>query len=764
VASTLRTNRYPPLLYALALFASAALLFVVEPLAGRLVLPKLGGTPAVWVTCLLYFQVMLLAGYLYAHAAPTCLGERRHAALHLAVLLIPWLVLPVALPSWWPAPDAAPPVPWLLGLLLVSVGLPFFAVATTGPLLQRWFAATGHPAGRDPYFLYAASNVGSMVGLFSYPFVLEPLLSLGDQGRLWAVLYGAFVILVAACAAAFWRSPRPAERASSEAATLPVPPPGWGRRLRWLVLAFVPSSLLLSVTLHLSTDVVAIPLLWVVPLALYLLSFVVAFARRPLVRAATVARWLPLIVVLVVLTLLAEATEPAALLVPLHLLLLFAVAVFCHCELAENRPPAGRLTEFYLWLSVGGALGGVFNVVVAPLLFRGVTEYPLVLVLACALRPPVVRPAGAGWEPAVMQEEALSAMRRLRWTDVALPVGLGAATVGLILVVQLVMQRRQLLPGPITTGVMFALPVLVCYTFLARPLRFALGVAAVFVAAGVCGDVYGTTQFRARSFFGAHRVTVDRDHRFRVLIHGNTIHGQQFLDPARRHEPLAYYHRTGPIGRVFEMLDKDWRFRRSGRVAVVGLGAGALCCYARKGQRWTFYEIDPIVRDIAQDPELFTYWNDCAVRPGLEMGDARLRLEQSSKHYDLLVVDAFGSDAIPAHLLTREALAVYRAHLAPGGVLAFHISNRYLDLEKVLGDLAAGAGLPCRARADLGVTPDEERETGKRTSHWVVLAEQERTLARFVAWSRVRGQPGRRVWTDDYYSLLGVFKWDWESD
>jgi hypothetical protein len=781
-------------LFASTLFVSAALLFVVQPLVARLVLPLLGGTPAVWNTCMVFFQAVLLAGYAYAHAAPARLGVRRHAAVHLLVLLVPWLVLPVALPSGWPPPDSTAPVAWLLGLLAAAVGLPFFAVATSGPLLQRWFASTGDPAARDPYFLYAASNLGSLVGLFAYPFLLEPTLTLGDQGRLWAGGYAAFVALTAACAVALWRAPA-AKTADAPRPEAPAPPLAWPRRLRWLLLAFVPSSLMLSVTTYLTTDIAAIPLLWVVPLALYLLTFVLAFGRRhpeggavpgvarrgpprpetlpeggavdeaglpadrpagrpqgvarrgptrprtTIVRPAWLARWLPLVVLLVVLALLSEATEPAGVLIPLHLVALFWVGLFCHGTLAEDRPDARRLTEFYLWLSAGGVLGGLFNALVAPVLFRGVVEYPLVLVLACALRPGLA-PAARRFGPRVR--------------DVALPVLLGLVTAALVVG----LQAGGLPPGPVSVALMFGAPLVVCYTFLARPARFALGVAALLLAGGLYRGVHGESAYRARSFFGAHRVTLDPTHSFRVLVHGNTVHGRQSLDPAQRRRPLSYYSRRGPIGRVIALMEKEGRLHR---VGVIGLGAGALACYARPGQRWTFYEIDPVVVTIARDTGLFTYLRDMPEEPEIVLGDGRLQLARSSERYDLLVIDAFSSDAVPVHLLTREALAVYRAHLAEGGVMAFHVSNRYLNLQGVLGDLAADArpSLVCWSLEDRGLV-GPERQEGKDPSHWVMLMEQSTSLALLGhgPWEKVERRPDHRVWTDDFSNLLGVLRWD----
>jgi hypothetical protein len=729
-----------PVLFAVTLLLAAALLFVLEPLLGRLVLPLLGGTPAVWNTCMVFFQAMLLAGYAYAHAAPARLGPRRHVVVHLGVLLLPWLVLPVTLPAQWPAPGSAAPWLWLLGLLLAAAGLPFFAVAASGPLLQRWFTATGHPEGKDPYFLYVASNLGSMLGLFLYPLVFEPTWSLAEQGRLWAAGYTLFILLTAACAVAVRGAPAPEPAAAPET---PPPPLSWARCGRWLLLAFVPSSLMLSVTTYLTTDVAAVPFLWVLPLALYLLTFVLAFARRPLVSSRRLARGLPLLALVAMLALLSEATEPEWLLLALHLVVLFGVGLFCHGALAEDRPHAGRLTEFYLWLAAGGVLGGLFNALLAPLLFSSALEYPLVLILACALRPPVnVEKAEQG--------------RNAILGDLALPAALGLLTAGLVLGAQ----AAGLPPGPPSLALMFAAPLVVCYTFLARPLRFALGLAALLAAGTLYQGVYGTTEYRARNFFGIHRVTVDPTGSFRVLVHGNTVHGRQSLDPSRRREPLTYYSRTGPIGRVFALLNGQGRLHR---VGVVGLGSGTLCCYAQAGQEWTYYEIDPAVVSIARDSGLFTYWKDSPVAPSLVLGDARQQLARSSERYDLLVIDAFSSDAIPLHLLTSEAIELYRQHLAEGGVLAFHITNRYLELEPVLGDLAAAARPPlaCLARSDRNLH-DSERRAGKASSHWVVFTEQETTLAPLQdvdPWHPVPARPGRRVWSDDFANLLGVLRW-----
>jgi hypothetical protein len=736
-------------LFGLTLFLSSALLFFVEPMIGRLILPLLGGTPAVWNACLVFFQAVLLGGYVYAHLLPTWLGERRHALLHAAFLLLPLVCLPIALPHAWAPPDDSSPVFWVLGLLLFSVGLPFFAVATSTPLLQRWFACSNHPSSSDPYYLYAASNLGSLTALLGYPLLIEPLLTLANQGRLWMAGYVVFLLLTAGCAVWFWRAangPRAGSVSDGKASiaytsgSLPHPPAalalGWKRRLHWLLLAFVPSSLMLSVTTYLTTDIAAIPLLWIAPLALYLLTFVLAFARKEVIPHQLLTRWMPAVVLVIVLVLLSEATEPISLLVVLHLFGLFWISLVCHTTLARDRPPSERLTEFYLWLSAGGMLGGMFTALLAPLLFSTPAEYPLVLVLACLLRPAPAQTLGL--------------------LDLALPLGLGFLTIALIFSGRML----YLEPGPESLAWMFAAPLVICYLFYERPVRFGLGIGAILLAAGAYDGVYGRTLYRARSFFGVHRVTLDPTGSFRVLVHGDTVHGKQSVDPKRAREPLSYYYRTGPIGQVFEALHGDERLQK---VGVVGLGTGALACYAESGQRWTFYEIDPAVVAIARDSGQFTYFTVGPVQPALVLGDARLKLARSAEQYGLLVIDAFSSDAVPIHLLTGEALQIYRDHLSADGILAFNISSRYFDLESVLANLASRGEPPliCLAQRDLAVGVNEKK-LGKAPSHWVVMGQRREGLAKLIQkhrWHQVRANPDRAVWTDDYCNLLSILKW-----
>jgi hypothetical protein len=505
----------------------------------------------------------------------------------------------------------------------------------------------------------------------------------------------------------------------------------WSRRLRWIGLAFVPSSLMLSVTTYLTTDIAAIPLFWVVPLAIYLWTFILVFARRQWIPHALAVRIMPLLILMLVLVMLSEATEPVWLLITIHLLTLFLVGLVCHGELAADRPPAEQLTEFYLWLSVGGVAGGIFNALIAPLIFNGIAEYPLVLVLACLCRP--VPEGEKSWT----------------WADLYWPLALAALTA--VLVVGF--QAGGLEPGRKSLAAMFCVPAVIVYTFLGRPIRFALGIGALFLASTLYQGVHGEVLYRARSFFGVHRVTFNARRDQHQLVHGNTVHGRQSLrDPS---EPLAYFSRSGPIGQVFAEFSKP-------RVAIVGLGAGSLAAYGKPGEEFTFFEIDPVVRHIAKDPKYFTFLRDSQAKVDIVLGDARLTLQEvPDKSFDMLVIDAFSSDAIPLHLLTREALRIYLDKTTDNCILAFNISNRYLDLEPVLADLARDAGLVGLIQHDRSPTP-EQKEAGKAPSIWAVMARQRGDLGpltRNIHWNPLTGRHEPKVWTDDFSNIFSVFKW-----
>lgn len=748
-----------PALFSLALFLSAALLFTVELMIAKMILPLFGGTPAVWNTCMMFFQAVLLAGYGYAHLLGTRVGTARQIAVQLTLLAAACIVLPVAVPRQWaPSPEGNPAAE-LLVLLLITVGPPFFVLSSIAPLLQRWFARTGHPAAVDPYFLYSASNLGSMLALISYPAWVEPHLRLAGQGCAWTAGYVAVLFLTALCAAALWRwrSACPTgERADGEGAAggcdVPAPLGRWEQG-RWVLLAFVPSSLMLGVTSFLSTDVAAVPLFWVVPLALYLLSFIIVFARVP-AQVHRISVWLlPLTLLALFLADFSDLGLPKWGVFSVHLVNFFMVSMVCHGEIARTRPAAGHLTVFYLWISVGGVLGGIFNSLVAPVVFPALFEYPAVLVLAALLVP-----AGRRARPAAI---------RLTWKEPALYLGTPLVLAPLVHYlttdISVAHALHTFLIGlpfswkAFSMIVNFGFPALACagLLFLKRPLLFGIGFAAIFVTMTVQKDLELDIVHRQRNFFGVLTVSRSFDGSFMNLSHGTTLHGKQWLSPFHRREPASYYHRHGPAGEVFAEFDGT---RKKKRIAVTGLGAGTLAVYAGAGQEIDFYEINPMVKRIATNAKYFTYLSDCRARWRIILGDARLTLaEAPSGRYGLVVLDAFSSDSIPVHLLTREAVALYLSKIEPAGVLLVHITNRYVDLAPVLARLVQEQGFACRLRDD-----EREFETGKDGSTWVVIARSERDLgglARNGAWKKMAPRPGVGVWTDDFSNLLSVFKW-----
>ena len=730
------------------MFLSAALLFLVEPMFAKMALPLLGGSAAVWTTCVAFFQVTLLAGYAYAHASAKLLGKRQQVAVHALVLVAALALLPIHVPAGWTPPPEPNPVWWLLRLLLVAVGLPFFALAATTPLLQEWFARSGQPRSGDPYFLYAASNLGSLVGLLSYPFVLEPLLRLSGQSRLWAWLYGLLMLFVAGCILLAWRIPRDlqslasascADRRDEGVAARNAENLTPRARLHYVALAFVPSSLMLGVTTALTTDIPAIPLFWVIPLALYLLSFVLVFARKPLHPHLWLSRRLPVLILATSIPIALKGSLPLMVLLPLDLLTLFAVALVCHGELARNRPVTRHLTEFYLWISVGGVIGGAFNALLAPAIFTSVLEFPIALVLAALLCPPI---------------NVVEDTPRARWLDYLLPAALGMA----VAVAILELQGHGVAPGRLFNLAIFGPSAICCLRFAARPRRFAAGVAALILASQFYAGPFGHILHAERSFFGVYRVCDDLENNRRVLFHGSTVHGVQSLDPGFRCEPLAYYTRTGPIGQVFEAFQQS---PIENNVAVIGLGAGVIACYHQPHQRLTYYEIDPTVLRIAQDPHYFTFLSECGPPVRVVLGDARRSLRNAPAFgFGMIVLDAFSGDSIPIHLLTREAITLYLSKIAPHGILVFHISNRYLDLHRVLGPLAKDANLACLADDDAQVSQDERRE-GKFASWWVVMARDPGDLEPLrnpPSWKDLGAGPGSRVWTDDYSNIVSILR------
>jgi spermidine synthase len=723
-------------LFATTLFVSAFLMFLVEPMIARMLLPELGGAPAVWNTCLVFFQFMLLGGYAYAHGATRWLGIRRHVLVHSVLLLMPLLVLPIGLHQA-PPESSQSPVAWLLLALFGSIGLPFFVLSTSAAVLQKWFSTTNDEAASDPYFLYAASNLGSFIALLAYPLAVEPALRLQEQARFWTVGYAILVALSVGCAAVVWRRARFLESGDgpATAASEPAEAISWQRRFRWTALAFVPSSLLLAVTNYISTDVASVPLLWILPLSLYLLAFIVAFSPSFERVRGLATRLMPLLVIMLALVLLGDMISPLALVIPLHLAVFLTIAIVCHADLAHDRPSSGRLTEFYFWISFGGMLGGLFNALLAPIIFSTIVEYPLVLVMACLLRS----------VPSSREE------RKVAFADIAVPLGIGVTVAATVLVNnRFGSMSRFLILGA-------SVPAVVAFSQQRHRIRFAASVGMILLAGALTMSPFGRVVFTARTFFGVNRVRVDEARGYRFIFHGTTLHGMQSLDRTRSAEPLSYFHRSGPIGQVFAGVPQAAATRD---VGVIGLGVGTLAAYRTPGQHWTYYEIDPVVERIARAEQYFTYLSACGAQCSVITGDGRISLARAdANQYGVFIIDAFSSDAVPMHLITKEAMALYVSKLAPGGVIAFHISNMHLTFSSVLARIAENAGLAVLWQAE--APTDGSWETGKFPSEWVILARDRRDfgpLASDHRWKIPVAASGTPLWTDDFSNILSVIR------
>jgi SAM-dependent methyltransferase len=726
-------ERYARPLFILTIVTGSFLLFLTQPMIARMALPRVGGSPSVWNSAMLVYQLLLLAGYAYAHGL-SYLRPRLQSGIHLAVFALAALFLPIGLVATVPPADVQPAfwVPWFL---ISSIGLLFFVVSAQAPLMQRWYAL--ETSRGDPYPLYAASNLGSFAGLISYPLIVEPWLGLNGQSWLWTGLYGFLVLLVAACALTV---PAQAVEATPEET---APPPTLRRTLHWIALAAVPSGLMLSTTTHLTTDIVAVPMLWVLPLGLYLLSFVIAFAhRRGPANLITVLA--PLIILIAGGLVFSPGAGSPLYLVSLGLLLLFAIAVALHAEMFRLRPAVGHLTRFYLAMSIGGMLGGLFCAIVAPLVFDWAYEHPLLILAAAVLVP---QSALVPWaKPYVFM------------LSLALP------TAAFLLSYATFLLPGTGLPSQFAMGGSILISLL-ALAALGRPWIFALCLAALMLSYGGWQTVRGSFEGgRTRSYFGIYEV-YERYHDaggpVRVLTHGTTLHGTQSLVPRREREPTSYYAPFSGVG--LALANANELFPGSpARIGVIGLGSGTLSCYARPGQSWTFFEIDPAMEQVARNR--FTFLSGCAPQARVVLGDARLSLRNRTPpaSIDILAVDAFSSDAVPMHLLTREALQVYGQALRPDGIVLFHISNRYLDLQPVIAELAASGGWTATM---MEYVPDEEEKRSNATiSVWIALSRSPDTIARLktasgdraVDWLAVEPQPGFSGWTDDHASILPI--------
>ncbi len=894
-----------PLLFAVTLFVSASLLFMVQPMVGKLVLPLLGGSPAVWNACMVFFQALLLLGYLYADRLTRVKDTRKQWLVHMGVLALPVVVfvlaavfgsrhLPIAVAESLAPSDGSSAIISVLLILTVAIGIPFFVVSTSATLLQKWFTYTGHPSARDPYFLYAASNFGSLISLLGYPIFIEPNMTQGGQTWFWAAGFVALVGFIAFCGRAAVNplgvppasGKQGGKQQPANAASVPVEaPPTWARMAKWTVLAFVPSSLMLGVTFHMTTDIASIPLLWVGPLALYLITFIIAFSHLPPWFRILIGNLAPVMILLLIFLMISDVKPGTGLELLLYNMTFFAAALMCHYELARDRPSPQYLTQYFLIMSFGGVCGGIFNSLIAPLVFTHAYEFPLALIVAC-LMVPMLNPLDNDEEESKMSGNTalaadvatgVTAMNPVayagRWVmrlvdrnkelakvlDIVIPVMLGLAFWQLQKMPQHFEWYAKMLrniasampwkmaPNTVYVVITFALPVMVCFFFVDRPLRFALSVAAILIPVKINSDSANTLHTE-RSFFGILKIEeqgsrqflMDRTryyeltdgavvtmrgakvpesviqklmglkdkelprhdfqrelaklltyeeytqyemsildatrsrensgedpvrdadgkpivmghYKYHRLVHGTTLHGTQVAEHNRhilddfqlltagnvwdniavagvqtafdaRQEPLTYYHRTGPVGAMFAELTR--RDKDKQHVAMVGLGTGSVSCYARPGQKLTYYEIDPaVIRLVAETDKYFSYVKDAERRGAIidfRKGDARLKLKQTDDKYALLMIDAFSSDSIPVHLLTNEAVGLYLDRLTDDGILALHISNKFVKLEPVVAAIAEHHGLVARVWND-----DAERQHGKTASSWVVLARKREHL------------------------------------
>lgn len=729
----------PVFLFAATLFISALLMFVLQPMFGKILLPLLGGTPAVWNTCMVFYQTLLFCGYLYAHWLTSAHGSQRQIQIHTALLIFSIMALPVALPDNIAPPTVDNPTLWLIWTLLVAIGLPFFVVSTTAPLLQKWFSQSGHRSSDDPYYLYAASNAGSLLALLSYPFLLEPLIGLADQRVFWSIAYALLCLLIIVCALAVWRNQAESDEDDASVEAPVVEPVALSQQCHWLVLALVPSSLLLGLTQYISTDIAAVPLLWILPLTLYLLSFILVFSKwADRIHPGMVTVQPALLLVFIAYSFINPALLPYWLDLILHALAFFLAVMVCHGELAKHRPPTQHLTRFYLLMSLGGMLGGLFNTFVAPFIFNAVYEYPIMIVAALLLRPGFFK--GNWWLPTLFPLSVLALGITVYWATEQLFDYLDVIGGALILLAGLTYSLRN---SPLALGLL-------------------TGVILVFTLG--LHSLASSTLFQDRTFFGVLSVrnTVIADEKgnpetVRELYHGTTKHGAERLIGGEITTPLTYYSRPGPIGQLFNEFDSE---NQLWNIGAVGLGAGALACYSKEQQHWRFYEIDPLVVEVAQNPTWFNYLNRCSPKADMVIGDARLSLAKEADHsFDLLIMDAFSSDAVPTHLLTREAMQLYFSKLKYDGLLAFHITNRHLALKKVLADHVNHLQLAGLLQE---FKPDSDVPLVIATD-WVVIAKQPQRLQRLQQsrlghWQKLPLSFGMRPWTDDFTHIIGIWK------
>ncbi len=725
--------------YTATIFLSAFLLFSVQPMFAKLVLPRLGGSPGVWSVAMVFFQSMLLLGYAYAHLLTSRLSLQTASFVHIGVMLVAFLALPLSIPQGWGAPPESGQTLWLLGLFAVGVGLPFFAVSANGPLLQAWFARSGHAHAADPYFLYGASNVGSFASLILYIILIEPQFGLSNQTVLWSAGFLLLALAITLCAILVARRVSQVTEAAPAMASAPADAPTWRARLLWIALSFIPSGLLVAVTAHISTDIAAAPFLWVIPLALFLLTFVLAFQREQWLPEPLLRKMVPFAAAAILIEMSLSLILNTVVTVAFHLSFFFLAALYCHTRMVDIRPKAAHLTEFYLFMSLGGVLGGVFASLVAMHLFDTIFEYPILIAAALLARKSIytggVRAAVEAGAFALAIGVSFCLLVQVGVADVPrdsmLVLGLQIALLALGIGQALLYRESE--PRAVACTVLF-LPLALLLTQLQH-------------------DLYSE-----RTFFGSLSVQTSEEGTHTAMYHGTTLHGAQRiseLGAGTQPTPLTYYHETGAI-RATLAAAQERRAGKANNIGVVGLGTGSLLCHRNPNETWTMFEIDRSVVDLASNPSLFGFVSECGPDTAMVVGDARITLsEPQHGPFDYLLIDAFSSDAIPVHLLTREAFELYASRLTETGILAVHVSNRNMDLRSVVGRIANETGLVARTAFFGG--EGEPLSSYIYPNRVVILARDESHLGPVILgdnrWTAI-DDDGAELWTDDYSNVL----------
>lgn len=740
--TTFSPKLYIPV-FSLTLFLSAFLLFSIQPLFGKMVLPLLGGAPMVWNTAMLFYQAVLLGGYAYAHIMAKFLNIRTQAIVHIVLFSVFAFVLPFVLEEGIEPPiEPGQLVPWQIALMAVTIGGPFFVLSGCAPMLQHWFSKSGHEDSGNPYFLYAASNAGSMIALLSYPFVFEPTLTVPDQSAGWAMGYYVLIGMLVIAALLVWRKnavkkgdqAKTATQIAAEQAEKPL----LKTKLTWMFLAFIPSSLMLGVTTHISTDLAAFPLLWVIPLALFVSTFIIVFAKREIISLEKITQFHLIFFIALIFTFIGDVISSKPALIILHFIVFFLSALLCHKHLERLKPSSEHLTEFFFLMSLGGVCGGIFNALLAPVLFMLPIEYGLVLALATFTR---------------YMDKDNQSLAHFKSQIMAKSAYIPFALILFFLVCAEFAYRNQY----VSVLILGLFGICMMMTFIEKQ-RWMFAIASMVILLASQNNFknnLGDLLHLDRNFFGVTRVFDSNDKGMRMFLHGTTLHGAQALEKEHRLSSITYYDQNGPAGNLFELVG-----RADGPQAIgaVGLGIGSVACYTRPGRHFDFYEIDPAVQEIAEDDSLFTYLSDCGSPYDIILGDARLKMQKAPDgKYDMIFIDAFSSDNIPIHLITKEAFAMYFDKLTPDGVIVVHISNRYLNLRPLVHVLAEEFGATALFKDQLGGTLEGTDIEFMHAIYSMMSRDEDkiRTLKGEFNWEEYTG-PEKKIWTDDFANPLSV--------